>query len=105
MVASFHSIFSFCDIPNEQFKNMNTMIQLVRRIILFILRIFRQALCCFSRKRADNDTNDGLEVVNVINDSPKFNKGQNVVGIFFFLIFYQVKKCLLDGKRLELMGR
>lgn len=70
---------------------MNTMIQLVRRFILFILRIFRQALCCFSRKRLDNDASDRLEVVNVVNDSPKFSKGKNVVSSFCKNFFRNLK--------------
>lgn len=58
------------------------MIAMFKRIILFIIRIFRQALCCFSRKRVDSESLDRLEVVNVISDSPNYNKSKNVVNLY-----------------------
>lgn len=57
------------------------MIAIIKRFLLFLLRILRRALCCFSRKRLDSGSNyeDRLEVVNVVNDSPSYNKKSNVV--------------------------
>ena len=55
------------------------MIQLIRRIILFILKLFRQALCCFSRKRLDTDAGDDSRLETVVTDSPRVNKSKNVV--------------------------
>ncbi|CAG9803129.1 unnamed protein product [Chironomus riparius] len=57
------------------------MIAIFKRFLLFILRIIRRALCCFSRKRVDSESHhdDRLEVVNVISDSPSYNKKSNVI--------------------------
>lgn len=54
------------------------MIAMMKKFILFFLRIFRRALCCFSRKRSDSNSQyeDRLEVVNV--DSPSYGKSNTV---------------------------
>jgi hypothetical protein len=86
------------------------MIAMIKKFILFLLRIFRRALCCFGRKRSDsNSQHDAhLEVVNVVvNDSPNYKKS-NTVNLSLHQIFSCLKlneKNLADGKRLEFMGR
>lgn len=52
------------------------MIAMIRKFILFLIRIFRQILCCFGRKRTEsNSFDDRLEAINVIrNDSRDHNQ-------------------------------
>lgn len=72
------------------------MIAMIKKFVLFLLRIIRRALCCFSRKRCDsNSQHDAhLEVINVVNDSPNFKKS-NIVSFFYFSLteinFVQLK--------------
>lgn len=55
------------------------MIAMIKKFILFFLRIIRRALCCFSRKRCDsNSQHEALQVVNVVNDSPSYKKSNAV---------------------------
>jgi hypothetical protein len=56
------------------------MIAMIKKFILFLLKIFRRALCCFSRKRSDSNSQfeERLEVVNVVNDSPNYRKSNTV---------------------------
>ncbi|CRK89855.1 CLUMA_CG003429, isoform A [Clunio marinus] len=56
------------------------MIAMIKKFFLFFLRIFRRALCCFSRKRSDSksDYEGRLEVVNVVDDSPNFKKSNTL---------------------------
>lgn len=85
------------------------MIAMIKKFILFLLRIFRRALCCFSRKRCDSNSqhDSRLEAVSVVNDSPNFKKSNAVT--FTFLLYYSWMKIswifLQDGERLELLGR
>ncbi|KAG5684236.1 hypothetical protein PVAND_013474 [Polypedilum vanderplanki] len=55
------------------------MIAIIKRFFLFLLRILRRALCCFSRKRLDSGSHyeDRLEVV--VSDSPNYSKKSNVM--------------------------
>lgn len=55
---------------------LKEMIAMIKKFILFFLRIIRRALCCFGRKRCDSNSHDDahLEVVNVVSDSPNYKK-------------------------------
>lgn len=69
------------------------MIAIIKRFILFLLRTFRRALCCFSRKRLESDSQRDvhLEIVNVINDNQQFNKNLSVVNILHFPSVYLIE--------------
>lgn len=54
------------------------MIAIIKRFVLFILRIFRRAIC-LGRKRSISGEFDQLTNVNVVNESPSYSKKSNVV--------------------------
>lgn len=54
------------------------MIAIIKRFVLFILRIFRRAIC-LGRKRSISGEFDQLTNVNVVNESPSYTKKSNVV--------------------------
>lgn len=61
------------------------MIAMIKKFILFLLRAFRRALCCFGRKRSDSNSSQyetRLEVVNVVNDSSPSYKKSNTVNFY-----------------------
>lgn len=70
------------------------MIAMIKKFFLFFLRIFRRALCCFSRKRCDSNSQfEGrLEAVNVVNDSPNYKKS-NTVSFFLPFLIDDIKLC------------
>lgn len=54
------------------------MIAIIKRFVLFILRIFRRAIC-LGRKRSISGEFEQLTNVNVVNESPSYTKKSNVV--------------------------
>ncbi|CAO1389834.1 unnamed protein product [Diamesa serratosioi] len=53
------------------------MIAIIKRFVLFILRLFRRAIC-LGRKRSISGEFDQLTTVNVVNESPSYAKKSNV---------------------------
>ncbi|CAO1386049.1 unnamed protein product [Diamesa hyperborea] len=54
------------------------MIAIIKRFVLFILRIFRRAIC-LGRKRSISGEFEQLTNVNVVNESPSYTKKSNVL--------------------------
>lgn len=91
------------------------MIAMLRKFLLFFVRILRQIFCCFGRKRTESNSHDDrLETINVIkSDSGReYNRNgtvsfmrQNWVELFNFHPFTSSYTHYTGGRaRLELMG-
>lgn len=91
-------VTSFRVVPDNRSQEM---IAMIKKFVLFLLRIFRRALCCFSRKRCDsNSQHDScLEAVSVVNDSSNYKRSSTVTFLLFFIYDWKLWKIFFKMER------